>query len=597
MSGKNLGRHTRRVWAAISGHGKDGQATKTVLIQQQASRKQSELGGTRWGEIPSETRKTELAGKLRAWEAESDHGDRIGPFAGSVIRVGESVIRVGESLTGAEVFWLAVLAARDAKNVSEDEAERFLLSGSRHGSLNLQLNGAALDGAQLREASLFAAQLQKASLSAAQLQGAVLPGAQLQRADLRYAQMQDADLNQAQLEEAILTEVQMARVNLSGAQLQKADFSKAQLQGANLFDADLRGADFNRAQLQNAIFVEAQMDEVNLYYADLRGSSLNEAQLQGVDLRNAQLQGVSFFGADLRGANLSEARLESGISLAGTALSPVDLRVTTLDARTNLAGVTLGDIEHGFVSVADTAWNGVNLANVGWDVLCSPGGQLGDEQRAHDPQHEVGWLKTPEDTLAGYQEAARAYRQLSVALQAQGLTEQSVWLGYRGQKLQHTVLTLRLASLRQAPHQGSWWRRAQEVGRLRGRVLFSRVLDRVAGYGYKPGKSITSYLSVQLTFIALYLLIGLQNFLSTGSHMPAGSTGVQAAWTAFVQAFILSVTSFHGRAFLPWNAGGFVNNAPLPTALMYGVGTAFEAVFGLLIEAILVATLIQRFFR
>lgn len=112
MSGKNLGRHTRRVWAAISGHGKDGQATKTVLIQQQASRKQSELGGTRWGEIPSETRKTELAGKLRAWEAESDHGDRIGPFAGSVIRV-------GESLTGAEVFWLAVLAARDAKNVSQ----------------------------------------------------------------------------------------------------------------------------------------------------------------------------------------------------------------------------------------------------------------------------------------------------------------------------------------------------------------------------------------------------------------------------------------------------------------------------------------------
>lgn len=607
MLGKNLGRHAYRVWAAISGHEGDGLATKTVLLQQQASPKQSELGGTRWGELPSETRKIELAEKLRAWKAESDHGDRIGPFAGLVMQVGESRIRMGESLTGAEVFWLAVLAVRDVENVSEDEVKHLSLSELHHGSFSLQLNGANLNGsqlqganlseAQLQDASLIGTQLQGASLTGAQLQRAKLLGAQLQRADLRMAKMQNANLSQARLEEAVLIEAQMERVNFDNAQLQKADLSEAQLQGAIFFGADLRGADFNRAQLQNAIFVEARMDEVNLYYADLRGGSLNEAQLHMVDLRKAQLQGTIFFGADLRGANFSEAHLESGVSLAGTALSPADLRATTLDARTNLAGVTLGDIEHGFVSVADTAWNGVNLANVGWDALCSPGGQLGDEQRAHDPQHKMGGLKTPGDMLAGYQEAVRAYRQLSVALQAQGLTEQSVWLGYRAQKLHHTVLTLQLAYLLQTRRQGSWWRRVREVARLRGRVLFSRVLDRVAGYGYKPRKSVTSYLMVQLIFIVLYLLIGLQNFVATGHHLPGGSTPLQAAWAALLEACILSVTSFHGRAFLPGSTGNFVNNVPLPTTLMFGGTAAVEAIVGLLIEAILVATLIQRFFR
>jgi len=540
------------------------------------------------------------------------------------MQVGESRIRMGDSLTGAEVFWLAVLAVRDVENVSEDEVKHLSLSELHHGSFSLQLNGAnlnssqlqgaSLTGAQLQEASLIGTQLQGASLTGAQLQGASLTGAQLQRADLRRAKMQDANLSQARLEEAVLIEAQMERVNFDNAQLQKADLSEAQLQGAIFFGADLRGADFNRAQLQNAIFVEARMDEVNLYYADLRGGSLNEAQLQMVDLRQAQLQGTIFFGADLRGANFSEAHLESGVSLAGTALSPADLRATTLDARTNLAGVTLGDIEHGFVSVADTAWNGVNLANVGWDALCSPGGQLGDEQRAHDPQHEIGGLKTPEDTLAGYQEAVRAYRQLSVALQAQGLTEQSAWLGYRGQQLQHKVLKLQAdtriraqrARALQKKVRGRWVlrrrvlrlrRRSLERLYRRRRVWFSWALDRIAGYGYKPGRSMTSYLSVQGTFIALYLLIGLQNFVATGHRLPAGSTPLQAAWTALLEAGILSVTSFHGRAFLPGSIGNFVNNVPLPTTLMFGGAAAVEAVIGLLIEAILVATLIQRFFR
>lgn len=451
-----------------------------------------------WGTYPTEQRQAELEGMRHAWEG--NRNDHRNPFDGI-------------SLSGADVFWLAIQAVPN--NISRAKAEQLLRDPYTPSLI-----------------------------------GPIDP-------------------------------FDLSRLHLEGTY-----FIEAHLEGAHLPGAHLEGAYFVGAHLERAILTEAHLEGAHLLGAHLEGAILAKAILTGANLRRA----------DLRGADLRDAHLEGTVSPPGKVVRRADLQGATFDARTNLADVTLGDID-GFVSVADTAWNGVNLANVAWDTLCSPWGQLGDEKRARNLTAENGVPKTPERTLTEYQAAARAYRQLSVALQAQGLTEQSVWLGYRAQILQHTVLTLQLASLRQSPRQGPWRQRVLEEGRLQGRVLFSRVLDRVAGYGYKPGKSITSYLSVQLAFITLYLLIGLQNFVATGSHIPVGSTGAQAAWTALVQAFILSVTSFHGRAFLPWNAGGFVNNAPLPTALMYGVGTAFEAVFGLLIEAILVATLIQRFFR
>ncbi len=360
---------------------------------------------------------------------------------------------------------------------------------------------------------------------------------------------------------------------------------------------NLEGADLRKARLQGAYLIGAHLQEAILNNAHLEDAELPRAHLQGAILVGAHLEGARLYRADLREADLTTAHLGGAISRTGDVVPPATLRSTTFDARTNLAGVTLGDIEHGFVSVVDTAWNGVNLATVDWGALCSSQGMLGDEQRARNPTAEDGKPKTLERTLFEYQEAVRAYRQLSVVLQAQGLIEQSMWLGYRGQMLQHAVLTLQLASFCQTPRQGAWQRRALEVGRLWGRVLFSRALDRVAGYGYKPGKSVTSYLSVQGIFIALYLLIGLQNFVTTGHHLPGGNTPLQAAWTALLEAGILSVTSFHGRAFLPGSTGNFVNNVPLPTTLMFGGAAAVEAVIGLLIEAILVATLIQRFFR
>jgi len=497
-----------------------------------ATDRQSELIEGRWGMHPIERRKTQLAELLRKWKAESNHGTRLGPFD-------------GEWLSGSDVFWLVInttphINARLMEVWHKGEMER-TRPGGRPSPFRSSFDGEWFSGSDVFWLA-----------SGTELNILRAPVADILRG---------INLPMLHLEGA----------NLTGAHLERAYLTGAHLEGANLTGARLEGAVLDRVHLEGAV--------------------LDRAHLEGTRLEGAQLEGANLYRADLRDADLAHAYLGGTISHTGRVLSPANLEGATFDARTNLAGVILGDIEHGFVSVVDTAWNGVNLANVAWEGLCSPEGQLGDEQSARNPTKDL------ETTLSEYRAAVRAYRQLSVALQAQGLTEQSVWLGYRGQMLQHTVLTLQLASRRQTPRQGSWRRRALEMGHLWGRVLFSRVLDRVAGYGYKPGKSITSYLLMQLTFIALYLLIGLQNFVATGHHLPAASTPPQAAWTALLEAGILSVTSFHGRAFLPGSTGNFVNNVPLPTTLMFGGAAAVEAVIGLLIEAILVASLIQRYFR
>src|ERR1044071_1285219 len=63
-----------------------------------------EAVGTRWGDPISEERQAELQGYLDRWEAETDHGERKGPFDLGASRTG---IPHGVPLTGADVSWLA----------------------------------------------------------------------------------------------------------------------------------------------------------------------------------------------------------------------------------------------------------------------------------------------------------------------------------------------------------------------------------------------------------------------------------------------------------------------------------------------------------
>ena len=139
----------------------------------------------------------------------------------------------------------------------------------------------------------------------------------------------------------------------------------------------------------------------------------------------------------------------------------------------------------------------------------------------------------------------RANRQLAVALQGQGLNEEAARYAYRAQRLQRVVL-----------------RRQRKLGQY----LFSWFLDLLVGYGYRPGRTVFWYLAVIFGFAIAYFAFG---------HLPP------------LEAFIFSLTSFHGRGFFP-ESTLFLNDARVILAV-------FEAVIGFLIEASLIATFTQRF--
>jgi hypothetical protein len=174
---------------------------------------------------------------------------------------------------------------------------------------------------------------------------------------------------------------------------------------------------------------------------------------------------------------------------------------------------------------------------------------LGDEFTARQSTRD-GKEKDAATRLKEYELAVRANRQLAVALQGQRLDEVASYFSYRAQLLQRIVL-----------------RRKRKVGQY----LLSCFLDLLAGYGYKPGRSLVAYLVVICFFALNYALLG-------HTVHPAISP---------LSALIFSVTSFHGRGFFP---GGIPLDDPIT------VLAALEAVIGLVIEISFIATFTQRFF-
>src|SRR5262249_36537437 len=149
-----------------------------------------------------------------------------------------------------------------------------------------------------------------------------------------------------------------------------------------------------------------------------------------------------------------------------------------------------------------------------------------------------------------YEAAVRANRQLAVALRGQGLEEDAARFAYRAQVLERAVLR----------------RQGQP-----GAYLFSLLLDLLAGYGYRPGRSVVTYLLMIFGFAAAYYPLGHAEPL----HLSA------------LGSLVFSITSFHGRGFFP---GGLALDDPLT------VLAAAEAVIGLVIEISFIATFTQRFF-
>ena len=369
------------------------------------------------------------------------------------------------------------------------------------------------------------------------------------RIDLRGADLQHVNLRNLPLacirggltqQEWIATTLEQRA--LAGVHLEHSDLSEAHLEGALLRGAFLQGATLRAAHLEQAVLFQAHFERAHLRLAHLEGANMMYAHLEGTYLRKALLMGA-------------------------------DLRHAVCDNNTNLEKVTLLDKKWGCARLADIHWGDCNLAVIDWRPVMP----LGDEKLAHALSMQDRQAKSPREKqhhLDALQAAVRAYRQLANALRAQGMNEEAVPFAYRAQTLQRQVLwrEVRWEQVLAAPadispdhaHQmlRDLWRRFRRFDSY----IFSWFLDIIAGYGYKPGRSLFIYLLAIICFAACYLAFG---------HLSPG------------EALIFSVTSFHGRGFFP---GPFTIGAPV-TAI-----AALEAVVGLIIEISFIATFTQRFF-
>lgn len=362
-------------------------------------------------------------------------------------------------------------------------------------------------------------------------------GADLRHVDLRNLPLTGLQGGMTQMEWVAATLEQRA---LAGVHLEQADLS-----GAHLDRALLRGAFLQGATLRKTFVTEA-----TLFQANLAGTYLREANLEGANMMYTHLE-----GAYLRKAFLSGA----------------DLRHAICDTMTILEKVSLRDGKWGCVLLADVHWNDCNLTSLDWRRVMP----LGDEKATFDkPMHAKGINdKERQHRLDAYQAAIRANRQLTNTMRAQGMNDEAIPFAYRAQVLRRTLLWHYMLwgtdtfPSPQPQHGRRGFVRTQ-LYRLRNLIayLFSWFLDIIAGFGYKPERSLGIYLLTVLSFTLLYLF---------------------AAGLSLREALIFSVTAFHGRGFI---TGTFKLDDPI-TAF-----AALEAVIGLFIEISFIATFTQRFF-
>jgi uncharacterized protein YjbI with pentapeptide repeats len=319
------------------------------------------------------------------------------------------------------------------------------------------------------------------------------------------------------------------------------------LRGANLSRNDLSGLPL--AKLCGALplpiahagtrhqrrMASIHLESASLHGAHLEGADLNRAFLQDADLSGAQLEQTVLYSAHLEGANLNHAHL------AGA-----DLQYAFFDEATSMHKSELWSPSYGGVSVMDTRWNGVSLSRTALSDLP----MLGDEEYARYRILHNGKRSSNAVRLDAFVNAVQANRQFAQILRSQGLNEDADRFAYRAQLLQQQVL-----------------RRQRKFGAY----LFSRFIDGLAGYGYKPVRSLIAYLLLVTAFAAAYYVIGL-----------AATPHLQ-----WYEALVVSLTAFHGRGFFSQQ---FSPGAP------QSILAASEAVVGLIIEISFIATFTQRFF-
>jgi uncharacterized protein YjbI with pentapeptide repeats len=359
-----------------------------------------------------------------------------------------------------------------------------------------------------------------------------------------------ADAVGANLSEANLRVGNVAWTDYITAILVSADLSEERRVGANLSGAYLVGANLSGTDLRFVTLSQAELSLANLSGADLLGADLSDASLKDANLGRADLRLANLSGASLGSTNLS------GADLVKANLSGADLRAARMDVATDLRDARLDT--HTFL--ADVVWNGVPVTRLNWQDVAV----LGDETLAREPRYMADyplaarWNKDKTTRLRDYANAVLAYRQVATVLRSQGLNEHADRYAYRAQLMQRVVQRRRHQYLR---------------------YIGSLLLDLLAGYGYRPGRAILLYLAIIVWFANFYVWAS-NGFITFG--MPPSHV-LPLTW---YEALILSVSSFHGRGFQPFQ------NLNDPVAALAGM----QAVFGLVIEVSFIATFTQRFF-
>lgn len=344
-----------------------------------------------------------------------------------------------------------------------------------------------------------------------------------------------ANLSEAHLEKANLRWAHLEGATLGGAHLEKADLYEAHLEAAYLSNVDLKEANLDKAHLEEAFLDAAHLEKAQLHGAHLEGASLRVAHLEEATLRVAHLERANLSGAHLEGSNLHTTHLEGA-----------DLTEAFFNNATKLHDIILASEKHEAASLVDVNWGGVNLTVVDWVHVKI----LGNEYQARQAKTSTGREKLKEERLNSYRRAVRAYRQLAVVLRDQGLNEEADYFAYRAQLLQQVV----------------YWRQRKGL-----KYIFSWFLYLLAGYGYRPLRSVLWYLVVIIGFALAYHALGNLSLFPP-------------------DAFVYSLTSFHGRGFFP----GLEHTTSLHDPLI--MLASLEAVIGLVIEISFIATFTQRFF-
>lgn len=501
-----------------------------------------------------------------------EHREELQALSRANIAAGKPPYTGVKIQTYGELLWMMTEQgwSGEVEAVSRANFQGVYLSG-------VNLKGAVLNGVDFTNAILDRADLSSAVLSGADFTNAILNKANLSDATLVWADLSNANLEGANLNRADLVGATLHGTSLGGANCCDTHFERADLSNALLAKAILRGAILTESDLSYALLIGADLRDAQLDRADLRGARLEDATLSKAFMPNVKLNDAFLAAANLNGATLTNADLTGAIlassNLKGTVLTKAtlngaDIREAHMDATTRFIEVRLD----GNTKLGDIVWNDASLIRVDWDQL----ERVGDEsviQSNLKPlssflqsirtaskisttkpiQTFMVYLVEYRKRLAKvYRDVARAYHGLSIVLAEQGLSVPASRYRLRKQQLERKAL---------------FWE-----CKVRG-WLFSGLLDLVAGYGELPHRAVRAYALVVFGFACCDWFV--TNFCETKlSHL---------RWD---EALVLSVTSFHGRGFFPGtlSLGDWVARLG-----------AFEAIIGLFIEVIFIATFSRRF--